>query len=380
MVGRPELLSTAEEASRFGALLLEVAEASGFPVSGAVDLDLAAEAMLPHIARYDQWIAEGNAGAMSYLVRGRDRRADPRLVLPSAQSILTVAIPYRKRAAGAPSPEEGPRFARYLEGSDYHERIAASLEATMKQVSVRCQELGLALPNWKVCVDTSAVLERSWAVLTGLGWVGKNTLLINPKLGSYFFLGSVLIDRPTGRAPAPLPDFCGHCTRCLDACPTDAFDAPHALDSRRCISYLTLEKRGEFEVGEETLAKTGSWVAGCDICQEVCPFNRKPVKEAEARDEVVPAAELGPIAKQDWESLLAEDEESYRARVRGTALSRIKPREFRRNLLHALGNTLHSLPSESRDRLRERLRKSIELCSERETDLSLKDRWLVLLK
>ena len=373
MVGGSKLLT-------FGDLLLEVAESSGFPVSGAVDLDLAVEAMAPHVARYDQWIADGNAGAMSYLLRGRDRRADPRLVFPSAQSILTVAIPYRKQAAGAPSPEEGPRFARYLEGSDYHERIAERLEATMKQVALRCLEQGLPAPTWKVCVDTSAVLERSWAVLAGLGWVGKNTLLIHPKLGSYFFLGSVLIDQPTGRGPTPLPDFCGHCTRCLDACPTSAFDAPHALDSRRCISYLTLEKRGEFEASDETLKKTGAWVAGCDICQEVCPFNRKPVKEAESLEEGSAPLELGPIAKQDWESLLAENEEDYRARVRGTALSRIKPREFRRNLLHALGNTLHSLPPEAGARLRHRLKESIESCSERETDLSLKDRWLVLLR
>lgn len=337
MVGRSGLLS----GNSFYALLLESAREEGFPLAGALDLDRAGEAFSSDVERYDRWIQAGYAGAMSYLERGRDRRADPRLVFPGAQSILCVGIPYRRLSAGSDDPQVGPRFARYLEGRDYHDRIAERLEALMKKVSERARAQGLSVPQWKVCVDTSAVLERSWAALAGLGWIGKNTLLIHPKLGSYFFIGSVLIDQLCDIGPQPLPDYCGNCVRCQEACPTSAFVEERVLDSRRCISYLTLEKRGDYEAPGEVTSKMGTWVAGCDICQEVCPFNRRAVKEAEeahaSGDQV--EIDLGPLSQTTWEALMRETDDEYRARVKGTALSRIKPAEFRRNLMQARKNS-----------------------------------------
>jgi epoxyqueuosine reductase len=320
-------------------LLIEAARAEGFPLAGAVDIAAAREAFGRHLERYDQWLREGFAGTMEYLRRGRDRRADPALLLPGARSVFCVAWPYRKLPAGRIDPTQGPRYARYLEGGDYHEALAERLGRVMVRVSEDCAQAGVVAPQYKICVDTSAVLERSWAALCGLGWIGKNTLLIHPQLGSYFFLAEVILDAEVGMGPKPLPDYCGNCSRCLDACPTNAFPAPRRLDSRRCISYLTLEKRGEFEAPPEVEARMGSWVAGCDVCQEVCPFNRKAVRdalrEAEAAGAEPSAVSLGAIALDGWSELLSETPEEYQGRVRGSALSRVKPAQFRRNLIRA---------------------------------------------
>ncbi len=291
-------------AGQFRAWLLEEARAEGFTLSATIDLEPALSPPGPgqpapydaHLARYDRWLEQGRHGEMHYLQRGRDRRADPRRLMPEAKAMLCVALPYPRSPAGAPTTEQGPRYARYLQGPDYHVDLAERLGRVMLRVRARVAQAegavgaeASAKPNrvppprpggpadrvlrWKVCVDTSAVLERTWAALSGLGWIGKNTLLIHPKEGSYLFLGEVLLDRETGQGPAPLPNFCGHCARCLDGCPTQAITAPGELDSRKCIAYATLEKRGDWP--KET-AKTAHYVAGCDVCQEVCPFNRKP--------------------------------------------------------------------------------------------------------
>lgn len=321
------------EKSRLNAILEAAAADTGFAAFGGVDIERAREEFLKHADRYDQWIARGMEGAMSYLTRGRDRRRDPSLVLPGAKSVFSVLLPYRKTALGRMSSQEGPRYARYLDGPDYHDVLSEKLEAMMKEVAAKFAAESQTALRYKVCVDTSAVLERSWAALSGLGWIGKNTVLIHPKLGSYVFIGEVLLDQELGQGPRPIADYCGSCTRCLDSCPTKAFIAPHDLDSRLCISYLTLEKRGDFETPKEILEKMGSWVAGCDVCQEVCPFNLKPVKAAS--DEVP----RGAIVRDRWEDLEAEDLASYAARVKGSALSRVKPEQFRRNLEQAKKNT-----------------------------------------
>jgi epoxyqueuosine reductase len=340
-------------------LLLEHAKIEGFALAGAIDVSLAQETMPEHVRRYDDWIGAGRQGAMQYLVRGRDRRADPRLVMPGTQSLLCVAIPYPRRPGGAESQATGPRYARYIHGRDYHEVIAEKLERVMTAVAESWIPADGAEPlRWKVCVDTSAVLERSWAALAGLGWLGKNTLLIHPREGSYLFLGEVLLNHPTGQGPRPLPDYCGSCTRCLRACPTGAIVEPHVVDSTRCISYWSLEKRGALELAEADKRAMGPWVAGCDLCQEACPFNFKPVKaeltrdpdQGGATDQASRAgaalwAAAGPSAEhlQEWEALLREDLEDYRARVRDSALSRVKPAQFSRNLAIALANAAMTL-------------------------------------
>ena len=257
---------------------------------------------------------------MGYLPRGRERRADPRKVFPEAQSVVAVLSPYSTEAAGSADPVRGARYARYLKGVDYHADLPRRMEEALS--SLEDPEL-----RWKVCVDTSAVLERSWAALCGLGWIGKNTLLIHPKFGSYTFIGVALVNRETGNAPKLLQDYCGNCTRCLEGCPTRAFSAPRELDSRKCISYLTLENRKEWELPREDWPKVGNWIAGCDICQEVCPFNLKPAKAGDLR-----TWSPDPTVLTSWAELEHESEAEYRKRVGGTALDRIQYDQHRRTL------------------------------------------------
>jgi epoxyqueuosine reductase len=314
----------------------------GFIEAGGVDLNLAWPIYQDHVRHYDEWLARGNAGEMHYLVRGRDRRADPRLVFPETQSIFVALLPYRKAPAGQIDPSKGPRYARYLDGADYHERVADRLERVVAGVATANPDAGL---RWKVCVDTSAVLERTWAALSGLGWIGKNTLLIHPKHGSYTFIGVVLLNASLDAGPRLLPDFCGNCTRCLASCPTKAIEAPHSVDSRKCIAYWTLEKRGELELSPEQKKAIGTWVAGCDLCQEACPFNAKPTRAAALDPTLDREPQEGAICSSTWRELDNESEPDYRARIRGSALSRVKPEMFRRNLEIARENA--ESPAES---------------------------------
>ena len=194
-------------------------------------------------------------------------------------------------------PETGVRYARYLRGKDYHLEIAEKLERVMQNVAKNHPSL-----QWKVCVDTSAVLERAWAAAAGLGWIGKNTMLIHPQYGSYLLLGEVLINQRVENSSSPLKDYCGNCARCLNACPTRAFTQPRVLDATRCISYWTLEKRGELALSVQDQSAVSNWVAGCDICQEVCPFNTK----SERLWENAPPTPAGAVSLSDWESLERE--------------------------------------------------------------------------
>jgi epoxyqueuosine reductase len=307
----------------------------GFIEAGGVDLELAWPIYREHVRKYDQWIASGHAGDMHYLVRGRDRRADPRLVFPETQSIFVALLPYRKSPAGQVDASKGPRYARYLDGADYHDRVADRLERAVTRVSRENPEANL---RWKICVDTSAVLERTWAALSGLGWIGKNTLLIHPKHGSYTFIGAVLLSTPLGAGPRLLPDYCGHCSRCLDACPTKAIVEPRSVDSRKCIAYWTLEKRGDLDLPPDQKRAIGTWVAGCDLCQEACPFNLKPARAADANPLLDREPSEGAIESSTWQALDHETESEYRTRIRGSALSRVKPEMFRRNLEIARNN------------------------------------------
>jgi epoxyqueuosine reductase len=295
--------------------LTEILQAEGFPVSGIVDVAVVREEYARHADRYGRWIADGKHGEMGYLSRGLDRRLNPELVFPGVKSVLAVLRPYSPHPVG----NEKLRYARYLDGPDYHETIQSALERAM--ACWRDERGWGAEFQYKVCVDTSAVLERTWAVLAGLGWIGKNTLLIHPQLGSYVFIGVVFLNREFGASPEPLKDYCGPCDRCLRACPVGAL-TDHDLDSRKCISYLTLEKRGAFEQQVDL----HGYVAGCDLCQEVCPYNTKAVRRT-------PSSQPAPHLVLDEGKLLSEVEGEYRERIRGTALSRIKFPDFKRNLM-----------------------------------------------
>lgn len=303
------------------ASLKKIAAQQGLPLSGMVDIAPCRELLSREMSHYEEWIQKKYHGAMAYLERGLEVRRDPDKFFPGAKSVFCVAKPYSAGAMGS-SDSRAPRYARYMRGSDYHVEIKDCLEAVLQEFSEKFSLDFDQKLRWKICVDTSAVLERAWASFAGLGWIGKNGLLIHPQWGSYLLLGSAFLNQVSHCKPVLKRDLCGNCSRCLHACPTKAFVAPKVLDARQCISYLTLEKRGSFEIGEGE--KIGNWLAGCDLCQEVCPFNAKRTKVEKAQED--------PSFSQDWALLLEEKENDYRKRTKKTAHNRIKYQNFRRNL------------------------------------------------
>lgn len=278
---------------------------------------------------YEEWLDAGHAAEMHYLGRDPARRSDPRLVWPETGSVLVVGLNYHTwepEVEQRTDPLRG-QFARYALGDDYHEVLADRLKAVLAwaeqgsegQVQGRCY------------VDTGPLLERDLAARAGLGWFGKNTCILNREQGSYFFLGALLlnIELPAG---APVTAHCGTCTRCQDVCPTGAFVTPYVLDARRCISYLTIELRGP--IPRELRPLIGNWIFGCDLCQEVCPWNRKAAAGTEER--------FSPrVALQSPEliPLLEMTQEEFSATFRRSAVKRTKRRGLLRNVCVALGNS-----------------------------------------
>ncbi|MET0849748.1 MAG: tRNA epoxyqueuosine(34) reductase QueG, partial [Candidatus Rokuibacteriota bacterium] len=266
------------------------------------------------------WLAAGHAGTMAYIGRRAAERLDPARVLPGARSVVTVALNYHRPDADA-DPSWAP-VARYARGRDYHDVMRPRLERLAELIDGEAGARSLAY------VDTGPLLERDLAARAGLGWTGKNTMLLHPRLGSWFLIGLVLTTAALD-ADAALPDRCGTCRACLDACPTGAFPAPYVLDSRRCIAYLTIEHRGEIDADLQPLM--GEWEFGCDRCQEVCPWNRHAPPSAESA--FVPAG-----AYPGAETIAAMDDEALRRRFAGTALLRPRAAGLRRNAAIALAN------------------------------------------
>lgn len=315
------------EISFFDSLKKEL-KLEGFPLVGGVDLSTVDALILgEYTGKYDQWIQSGYAGEMNYLVRGRDRRADIRLVFPDVKSVITVAMPYPAASHGQVDPTKGVRYARYIRGRDYHLEMPEKMERALQKISLTHSDL-----KWKICVDTSAVQERVWAALTGIGWIGKNSMLIHPQRGSYLLLGEILLNQEVSLSPKLLPNYCGECTRCLNACPTEAFGGPRVLNSTKCISYQTLEKRGEMSFTPELKSRIGNWVAGCDICQEVCPFNTKAAKAALENQPEIVSAQSSLDQTSLYVELELETRETYQTRVKESSLNRVKYEQFRRNL------------------------------------------------
>jgi epoxyqueuosine reductase len=273
-----------------------------------------------HGAAFERWLDAGYGGDMDYLARGRRARLDPATLLPGWRSLVAVALNY------APG-EDDPAWrgvARYARGRDYHRVIRPRLHA-LKDV---LRAAGGPAVRSRASVDTSAVLERSLAARAGLGWIGKNTNLIAPGLGSYFLIGIVLTTADLV-ADEAVGDHCGTCTACLRACPTEAFVAPYTLDARRCISYLTIEHRGPID--PPLRVPIGDWLFGCDVCQEVCPWNRHAPP---ARD---PAFSAG-VPPGAPETLVALTDEEFRERFRGSALKRARRAGLARNAAIVLAN------------------------------------------
>jgi len=276
---------------------------------------------------FAEWIAHGYAGEMSYLTSQAARRADLRTAFPWARSVVSVGVQYdTPQPYSTEANASAGWIARYAWGDDYHDvmkamldRLAAALEAEAGSFQSRAY------------VDTGPIVERAYAAAAGLGAWGKNTCLLHPEHGSWFFLGELVTDLEL--APdAPRPDMCGSCTACLDACPTGAFPAPYVLDATRCISYLTIELKGD--IPEPLRAGMGRQVFGCDICQDVCPWNRR--RRHYGGPSFEPRA--GAVAP-DLAALAGLDEDAFRARFRGSPVKRAKRRGLLRNVAVALGNS-----------------------------------------
>jgi epoxyqueuosine reductase len=273
-----------------------------------------------HAGRFDAWLEAGYAAGMDYLARTRLERADPARLLPGCRAVVALALAYGPREDDA----SWQGVSRYARGRDYHDVMRPRLAALVDYL----REAGGPDVTSRAAVDTSAVLERDLAARAGLGWIGKNTNLIAVGAGSYFFIGTVLTTAalvPDG----PAADHCGTCTACLDACPTQAFVGPWVLDARRCLAYLTIEHRGD--VADEWKPAMRDWLFGCDVCQEVCPWNRKAPSAREPA--LAPTQPLPSLA-----ALVTMDEAAFRARFRGTALSRAKRAGVARNAALILGN------------------------------------------
>ncbi len=273
-----------------------------------------------HAQALRDWIEAGHAASMGYLERRLEERADPRRVLPGARSVVCVALNYYQ---GEPADPSWRPVARYAWGRDYHDVIGPRLD----RLAAYLEEAAGA--RSRGYVDTGPVLERDLAARAGLGWIGKNTMLLSPRLGSWFFIGLLLTTAELAH-DRPLEDRCGSCRACLDACPTGAFVAPYVLDARRCVSYLTIEHRGEIDTARRP--GMAGWQFGCDACQDVCPWNRKAP--------LTRAAELQPL--QPYPSaaaIVAMDDEALRIRFKGTALLRAKPSGLRRNAAIYQDNT-----------------------------------------
>ncbi len=272
-----------------------------------------------HRAHLRRWLDDGQAGSMDYLAKRFDERADPAVYFPGAASVICVALNYHAPLHPVPENDQANhgKIARYALGADYHDFIKNRLHAladwlaqTIPGVQTRC------------AVDTAPILERELAARAGIGWIGKNTCVINPRVGSWILLGEVLttLNLPTDE---PIDDHCGSCTRCIDACPTAAI-TPYQVDASRCVSYLTIEHRQE--IAERFHEGIGNWLFGCDTCQDVCPHNHA------APDAIHPDLQPRfPTGGLDTRDVLAWDLEAYRGVLRHTAIKRVKLPVLQRN-------------------------------------------------
>lgn len=276
-----------------------------------------AEKLNEDARRLEEWLNKNHQGSMQYMEHHFDKRIDPTLLVPGAQSVITLLKNYY------PDKQQqinSPKIARYAWGKDYHEVIRAQLKELLAEIN---QEIGTV--NGRGFVDSAPVLERAWAVKSGLGWVGKNGNLISKQNGSYFFIATLIIDLPLLYDNPYAKDYCGTCTLCIDACPTDAILPNKEINGSQCISYYTIELKEA--LSQQTSINTDNWLFGCDICQEVCPWNRfsKPHQEPA----FAPIPVILNLTTQEWEEMT---EEVFNATFKESPLKRSKYSGIRRNL------------------------------------------------
>jgi len=275
--------------------------------------------------RLERWLAQERHASMRWMENHFDKRVDPRRLVDGARSVVSVIHNYYQPASSLQNDPGVGRIARYAWGDDYHD----VLRERLGQLFFWLEEAVGGSLGGRVFTDSAPVLDKAWAERGGLGWIGKNANLINPQIGSFFFVGEMVVDVPLAY-DGPMTDHCGSCRRCLDACPTEAIVAPYQIDANRCISYLTIEHRGDWP-DDAPVGEMGRWIFGCDVCQDVCPWTKKfsrPTGEPRyaARDGVA------GTTLDDWAEL---DVEAFRARFKGSAVKRAKYEGWMRNVEQA---------------------------------------------
>jgi len=289
-----------------------------------------AETITEEASRLRTWLARGYQADMHWMEQSVEKRENPRLVLDGLKSVVSVALNYYSPAVHSSAPGTG-KISRYAWGDDYHLILPDRLESLLARIRERVPGV-----NAKVYVDTGPVMEKVWAVRAGVGWLGKHTNVITREYGSWVFLAEILLDVEL-EYDSPIGDFCGSCRACIDACPTDAIVAPYVLDASKCISYLTIEHRGRLP--DELTPSFGRWVFGCDICQDVCPWNRFQQETAELSFHPRPGN-----AAPDLTGLTQMSPEQFADRFRRSPVKRAKREGLARNARAALESQA-SLPS-----------------------------------
>lgn len=304
------------DARRASALIRERALREGFQKVGIVR----AEPLDGERARLREWLARGFHGEMSWMARDVERRTDPALFLPGARSVVVVAHNYYTPHEHARADAASGKISRYAWGDDYHDVVGEKLRRLLAWIKEEWPGV-----EGKVCVDAQPTMDKAWAARAGLGWIGKHTNLITREYGSWVFLGELVLDLELAYDDAPVEDYCGTCTLCIDSCPTGAITEPYVVDSRRCISYATIELRAP-ELPPEVAASLDGWLYGCDVCQDVCPWNRFEQPTDERRFEPRADSVSAPLTQ-----ILELTPDAYAARFRRSPVKRAKLAGLQRN-------------------------------------------------
>ncbi|MDP4685203.1 MAG: tRNA epoxyqueuosine(34) reductase QueG [Crocinitomicaceae bacterium] len=296
------------------ALIKQKAQELGFFYCGISK----AEFLEEEAPRLEAWLNQQRHGKMSYMENHFDKRLDPRLLVDGAKSVISLLLNYYTEEKQ--SDATAPKISKYAYGEDYHFVIKEKLRQLMQFIETEIGEV-----SGRVFVDSAPVMDKAWAKKSGLGWIGKNSNLIHPKSGSFFFIAELIIDLEL-EADGPIKDYCGTCTKCIDACPTDAIIEPYVVDGSKCISYLTIELKDAL-LPTEFKGKMDNWAFGCDICQDVCPWNRFSLLHNEPRFN--PSQNLLQLSKSDWQDL---SEEVFSELFKLSAIKRTKFDGLKRNI------------------------------------------------